>query len=73
MNHHCHARGCKVEVKPELLMCFRHWMMVPKNLRHQVWKTYRKGQEVDKEPSEEWHQAVDAAIESVASLQRARK
>lgn len=64
--HHCHAHGCIVAVSPKLLMCRRHWFMVPKPLRNVVWATYRTGQEIDKRPSEEWLVAADAAILAVA-------
>lgn len=66
MNHTCHARGCTVPVKPELLMCFRHWKIVPREIQRLVWRHYRPGQCDDKNPSEEWHQAADAAIRAVA-------
>lgn len=72
MSHHCHARFCTVPTKPEMLMCRRHWFMVPKVLRDAVWTTYRPGQCDDKQPSEAWHKAADAAIEAVA-LAEARK
>lgn len=67
MAHHCHARGCTKEVKPELLMCLRHWKMVPRPLQLEVWKHYRPGQCDDKNPSEAWHKAADAAIAAVAA------
>jgi hypothetical protein len=50
-----------------MLMCRRHWFMVPKNLRDRVWATYRPGQCDDKQPSEAWHLAADAAIRHVAA------
>jgi len=65
--HHCHARGCMVATRPEMLMCRRHWFMVPKLLRDRVWATYRAGQCDDMQPSKEWFAAADAAIEAVAS------
>lgn len=65
MEHHCHARNCTTPVKPELLMCLKHWRMVPKKLQQEVWKHYRPGQCDDKEPSEEWFKAADAAILAV--------
>lgn len=68
--HHCHARGCSVAVKPELLMCYRHWMLVPKKIQRAVWASYRPGQCDDKHPSESWHEAADAAIGYVAKLER---
>lgn len=71
--HHCHARGCNVLVKPEMLMCLRHWRMVPADLQKQIWATYRRGQCDDKQPSEAWHQAADAAIGAVASREGIRR
>lgn len=64
--HHCHAKACTREVKPELLMCFEHWRMVPKKVQRAVWDNYRPGQCDDKRPSNEWHVAADAAIAYVA-------
>lgn len=64
--HHCHARGCPVPCRPEHLMCGRHWMMVPPDVRRAVLLHYRVGQCDDKEPSAEWFQAADAAIGVVA-------
>lgn len=72
MTHTCHARGCKTPVKPELLMCLRHWRMVPPKLQRAVWSTYRPGQCDDKRPSREWHDAASAAIGYVA-LREGRK
>lgn len=65
--HHCHARNCGVSVRPEMLMCRKHWFMVPKTIRDEVWRTYRPGQCDDKRPSAEWHKAADAAIAAVAA------
>lgn len=66
MSHLCHARGCPFQVKPELLMCLRHWHMVPRKLQRAVWLHYRAGQCDDKRPSAEWHEAASAAIGYVA-------
>lgn len=68
-SHHCHAANCKVTCKPEFLMCFKHWKMVPKKLQNQVYTTYRPGQCDDKNPSIEWHIAASKAIEAVARLE----
>lgn len=68
--HHCHARGCLMPTRPEMLMCLRHWRMVPKDLQRQVWATYRPGQCDDKQPSEAWHEAADAAIMAVAKKEK---
>lgn len=68
--HHCHARNCSVHTKPEMLMCARHWFMVPMALRRRVWATYRKGQCEDMRPSKEWHEAADAAIAAVFAIEQ---
>jgi len=64
--HHCHARGCQTPVPPRLLMCGRHWRMVPKPLQRAVWRKYRPGQEVDKTPTREYLDTAIAAINAVA-------
>jgi protein gp37 len=64
--HLCHARRCEVPVPPKLLMCGKHWRMVPRPLQAAVWKHYRTGQEADKSPSPEYLKAALAAINAVA-------
>lgn len=64
--HLCHALRCKTPVEPKLLMCGRHWRMVPKPLKDRVWATYRPGQEVTKDPSREYVKAALAAVNAVA-------
>jgi hypothetical protein len=71
--HTCHAKGCKVEVSPELLMCLKHWRMVPRELQRQVWLHYRPGQCDDRRPSRDWLDAADAAIKAVAEKEAERK
>lgn len=71
--HHCHARGCPVAVPPKLLMCTKHWRMVPKALQAAVWATYRAGQEVRKDPTREYLAAADAAIDAVAEKEGRRR
>lgn len=34
--------------------CPRHWYMLPKALRDKVWAAYVPGQEITKQPSEEY-------------------
>lgn len=64
--HRCHAEGCHVEVEPKLLMCLRHWRMVPRELQNRVWKHYRPGQEIDKNPTPEYLEVMKEAIAAVA-------
>ena len=51
---------------PEMLMCRKHWFMVPKTLRDAVWRTYRRGQCDDWNPSVEYCDAAQAAVRAVA-------
>lgn len=67
--HCCHAIGCFTEVKPALLMCRAHWRLVPNNFKTAVLRTYRKGQEIDKKPTERYYRAQLAAINHVATLE----
>lgn len=66
MSHHCHAKACQTQCKPELLMCGKHWRMVPIKIQRLVWAHYRAGQCDDKQASGEWHAAADLAIAAVA-------
>lgn len=70
MTHRCHARGCEEIVPPHLLICRKHWFMVPKPLRKEVWRTYRKGQEATRDPSPDYLVAARRAIDVVAARER---
>lgn len=59
----CSARECELAVKPGMLMCRRHWFMVPKLLRDTVWETYRNGD------GTAWLVASGAAVEAVFRLE----
>jgi hypothetical protein len=66
MAHECHARDCKRNVPPRMLMCGKHWKMVPRHLQDAVWATYMPGQEITKTPSREYLIAAKDAINAVA-------
>lgn len=61
-DHYCHATGCKRPVPPRMFMCAPDWRRLPPSLRAAVWRYYRPGQEVSKDPSPEYLQAARAAI-----------
>lgn len=65
--HHCHAKGCNVPVPPKMLMCLRHWRMVPCEIQRRVWAHYRPGQEIDKQPTAKYLEVMTEAIEAVAA------
>jgi len=58
-------------VAPSLLMCPRHWRMVPRPLQQAVWASYRPGQERDKSPSRLYLFHAKAAIDAVAAKEAA--
>lgn len=70
MKHLCHATGCTVEVPPKLLMCPRHWRMVPPDIQRAVWRHYRPGQEIDKRPTKEYLEVMKLAIEVVEEREK---
>ncbi len=54
VHHHCHWPGCTTHVKPALWGCKYHWFLLPEQLRNEIWRTYRPGQEITKRPSAEY-------------------
>lgn len=70
--HVCHAVGCDVGVPPRMLMCLRHWRMVPRELQRRVWATYVAGQEIRKDPTAEYMEAQRAAVDAVAAKEGRR-
>lgn len=61
MSHTCHHPTCNVEVPPKMLACRAHWYALPRRIRDRIWRTYRAGQEIDKQPSDEYTAAFDEA------------
>jgi hypothetical protein len=55
----CAAEGCKEKVARHLLMCRRHWAMVPRTLQRDVYRTWTNGGVGD------YLKARQAAIDSV--------
>ncbi len=39
----CPVGGCGKQIDPSRLMCRGHWYAVPRQLRDQVWATWRSG------------------------------
>lgn len=60
MSHKCHWPGCNITVPPKLFACKPHWYALPAHLRAKIWRTYVPGQEVTKNPSQDY---IDAALE----------
>jgi len=68
--HRCHAIGCEVQIPPRLLMCLKHWCLVPRPLQQAVWQHYRAGQERDKAPTSAYVAAALAAVRAVAAREK---
>jgi hypothetical protein len=61
-------------IPERLLMCSRHWKLVPAEIQRRVWKAYRGrpgGAHPDSELTREYSEAVREAILAVESLERA--
>lgn len=69
--HTCHARGCDERTPRSMFMCRRHWFMVPKRMRNQIWATYVPGQELTMDPSPQYLVATRKAIDYVARKEEA--
>lgn len=65
--HLCHAAGCSHAVPPKMLMCLRHWRMVPRDLQKRVWAEYVPGQETRKDPTPAYMEVQRAAVAAVAA------
>ena len=69
--HWCHANDCRKVILSALLMCGRHWAMVPRPIQRLVLKHYKSGQEQGEvQFSAEWNASADAAIAYVSAMER---
>lgn len=65
LEHHCHAAGCGKSVHPKMLMCAKHWKLVPFAVQCRIYATYVPGQEMRKDASEKFLEAMGIAVEIV--------
>lgn len=49
-----------------MFMCRPHWYMVPRNLRAAIWANYVPGQEMRKDPTPEYLEYAQKAVDAVA-------
>lgn len=57
--HTCHWPGCDKLVPAAMWGCKPHWFKLPIVLRNMIWASYRPGQEVNKNPSDEYVQVAN--------------
>ncbi len=62
MSHKCHAYKCTKEVPPKMFMCLKHWKLVPAQMQRDIWRHYKPGQEIRKDPTSEYLKASQRAI-----------
>lgn len=60
-SHHCHWPGCGKQCKPAHWGCALHWFKLPRDIRNELWCSYRAGQEEDGRPSARYIKAAMAA------------
>jgi hypothetical protein len=51
-----------------MFMCKRHWYMLPKSMRDDVWMEYVPGQERRKDPTSAYLEVTAAAIRYIEAL-----
>lgn len=71
--HRCHHPTCPIAVPPAMLACKPHWFQLPLAIRNEIWRTYRKGQEVDKSPTREYMAAFQKAQDYWEERLKAKK
>jgi hypothetical protein len=64
--HVCHAYGCTVAVSPRMFMCRTHWCSVRPVLRRAIWREYKEGQEIRKDPTLRYLAVQQRAVAEVA-------
>lgn len=64
--HFCHWPGCQKVVPPRMWGCPPHWFKLPAFWRAQIWRYYRPGQEIDKQPSKTYIEVAKAVQQWIA-------
>jgi len=71
--HHCHAIGCEIAVRPSLLMCRAHWNMVSPDIQNAIYASFRHNQCADRKPSLDWLIAACKARLQVAQIENKKE
>jgi hypothetical protein len=66
MKHVCHAPECHIEIPRSMLMCKKHWVMVPLPIQKRVYKHFRVEQLRNEKPTIDWMWAASDAQTAVA-------
>lgn len=65
--HACHWPGCNKSVPAARWGCRAHWYMLPQHLRTRIWRAYRPGQEISKQPSQAYIEVAREVQEWIAA------
>lgn len=71
-DHHCHWTGCTQSVPPAMWGCKRHWFALPLRLRARIWRAYRPGQEITKDPSPEYVEVAREVQDWIEQQERSK-
>lgn len=66
MAHLCPIAGCRERIGNHLLMCRRHWRMVPARLQGKVYALYQNGEGVGTPELKKAQQDAIASVEEQA-------
>lgn len=60
-SHRCHWPSCEAKCAPAFWSCGKHWALLPRALKTEIWRTFRPGQERDKVVTRLYAEASRAA------------
>lgn len=75
MSHICHAKNCNTPTNRSMLMCRKHWKMVPPRMKDEVYRHFNPEQCKPNTflPTKDWLVAARKAINHVAKVEEQRK
>ena len=68
MTHTCPAVGCTKRMPSTMLMCGKHWRLVPVPIQRRIWRSYRKGPTAHT-ATDDYMRAVADAVKAVADAE----
>lgn len=69
-NHHCHANDCPTPTPQSLLMCAKHWRLVPREMQSRVYQTFRMRSSSPGTSPDSWADYYEAAADAVEHVAR---
>lgn len=66
----CAARYCEVRVTDGMLMCIKHWKLLPKPMQKELHKWHRQGAEQGVHPMTEYTAATIRCVNFIFEIER---